>query len=382
MDKKDVFSLLIKASERLGDQDTHALLESLQFQSDDKDFIIPIIGQFSAGKSKMINRLIEKDVLPVKVIETTAAPTYVAYSNKEYAVIEYVDGRTVEIDIMEVKQWWNKAIEAEAPIKAIHVFLPAPVLAGGITFVDTPGVNTLIKNHVKMTEDILRSAAYVIYVLSGPLTQYDKEMLDRINEAGITTAFARTHADNLKSYEKSISDSMKDERALLGNPDDFFFICNDERLEIDYERWRGSFEQFKSFLDDLSRRMDEIQELTISDRLIPIRNQLIKKLNNRIEEINNVKMLSIEELQTRQKSLQDAIAILEKRLNDEDVKLEKKKATVEASCKNTLARISTAAIARFTSLLVAALISLSSLAKTALAKSITPIINNAIGTKI
>lgn len=347
MDKNDVFSKLFKVAERLGDQDTSILLESLRSQSNDKEFIIPIIGQFSAGKSKMINRLIEKDVLPVKAIETTAAPTYVAYSNKEYAIIEFVNDRKVEIDISEVKQWWNRAIEAEDPVKAIHVFLPAPILSGGITFVDTPGVNTLIKNHVKMTEDILRSSAYIIYVLNGPVTGYDKEMLERIEDVGITTVFARTHADNLKSHEKSISVSMDEERLLLGNPEDFFFMCNDETQEIDYERWRGSFEQFRSFLDDLSERLDDIQKMAISARLIPVRELLINKLNNRIQEIDSAKKLSNEELQARQKSLQDAIGILEKSLKEEDEKLGRKKASVETSCKRILAEVSTGAITRF-----------------------------------
>ena len=347
MDKKDVFSKLYQATERLGDQDTRVLLDSLLSQFDDKEFIIPIIGQFSAGKSKMINRLIEKEVLPVKIIETTAAPTYVAYSEKEYAVIEFANDRKLEIDISEVKQWWNKALEAKDPVRAIHVFLPAPILSGGITFVDTPGVNTLIKNHVKMTEEILESAAYIIYVLNGPVTGYDKDMLDRIKDVGITTVFARTHADNLRSHEKSITVSMDEERSLLGDPEDIFFMCNDERQEKDYERWRGNFEQFRSFLDDLSERLGDIQELAVTARLIPVREQLIKKLDNRIKEMDRAKMLSNEELQARQKSLQDAIAVLEERLKDEGEKLEKKKASVEASCQKTLTHVSTDAMDRF-----------------------------------
>ena len=49
--------------------------------------ILAVMGQFSAGKSYLINNIIGKTILPVHITETTAAITLIRYGVKEYALL-------------------------------------------------------------------------------------------------------------------------------------------------------------------------------------------------------------------------------------------------------------------------------------------------------
>lgn len=348
MKTEERFSILSRAAEFIEDHECFALLESLRMKEENREYSIPIIGQFSAGKSKLINRLIEKDVLPVKTLETTAVPTYVSYADEEYAVVEYVDGHHEKIDISLVKEWWNIPMESRDPVESIHVFLPASILSKGIVFVDTPGVNTLIERHVKMTEEILESALYVIYVMNGQVTGYDKTMIDRIREAGITIVFARTHADNMKSQEKNPAETIAEEKRLLGNPDDFFVMCNDaEKGGRAYTIWKPHYEHFKSFLFGLSDKLEEIFSLAIDARLEPVRRQLKARIDSRIDEIDKAGQLSEKDLRNELDSIQKSITLLEKSLEEEKEELSKGLETVEKKCVDIFDSLSGGAISSF-----------------------------------
>ena len=347
MDNKDVFRILTNAADFVNDHDSLALIESLRIKADNRDYVIPVIGQFSAGKSKMINRLLERDVLPVKITETTAVPTYISYADQESAVIEYVDGRHEQIDVSFVKEWWNKPMDSKDPVKSIHVFLPSSILAGGITFVDTPGVNTLIDRHVKMTEEILQSSIYVIYVLAGQVSDYDNSMINRIREAGITMVFARTHADNLKSQERSIPETIASEKRLLGDPDDFFIMCNDREQKKAYDNWQHSFEQFRSFVLDLSDRIAPIFSLAINARLEPVRLQLESRLNARMDEIDSASKLTVEELKRELESIESAVKKLEESLKAKEDKMNLEIDAVKSKCANELLSLSNNSYSHF-----------------------------------
>ncbi len=87
-------------AEYLSDNANEVLIENLMNYMEGKLYYLPFIGQFSAGKSKLINRLIGKDVLPTKSVEATAFLTYISYADTESATLEYVDGtqEIIEVD--------------------------------------------------------------------------------------------------------------------------------------------------------------------------------------------------------------------------------------------------------------------------------------------
>ena len=62
-------------------------LETYHEQLNEEQFFIPIIGQFSSGKSSLINNLLGRRFLPTMLSETTAYTTFISYGESEYAEI-------------------------------------------------------------------------------------------------------------------------------------------------------------------------------------------------------------------------------------------------------------------------------------------------------
>lgn len=63
---------LIEISEYLKETDITFLLHNMKKMLDNGNYVLTVMGQFSAGKSTLINELIGKKVLPVNKTETTA----------------------------------------------------------------------------------------------------------------------------------------------------------------------------------------------------------------------------------------------------------------------------------------------------------------------
>lgn len=65
------------------------------------------IGQFSAGKSYLINNLLERKLLPQGITETTPLLTYIRYNDElndlsECAILHFQDGISEKISLEEV----------------------------------------------------------------------------------------------------------------------------------------------------------------------------------------------------------------------------------------------------------------------------------------
>jgi len=155
------------------------IVETLTLTSDQKEELVSInehlernelhiafLGKFSAGKSYLINELIERPgLLPTKVTETTAIVTEVRKSAKELAVAEKISGTQETLDLAEIKNYiqGNNGIES---IEKLKVSVSTGSLQEDIVLVDTPGRNTIHESHIKMSENAILDAEAAVYVLS------------------------------------------------------------------------------------------------------------------------------------------------------------------------------------------------------------------------
>ena len=62
----------IAVADFVGDDGVKALLTELRQNLGKKKYLLPFFGQYSAGKSRLINHLLGRNLLPVKSCETTA----------------------------------------------------------------------------------------------------------------------------------------------------------------------------------------------------------------------------------------------------------------------------------------------------------------------
>lgn len=70
-------------------------MERLQKLAKDGEHFITFWGHYSAGKSKLINNILSRDILPVQSRETTATLTYIRYGKFEECVVHFISGEKI-----------------------------------------------------------------------------------------------------------------------------------------------------------------------------------------------------------------------------------------------------------------------------------------------
>ncbi|EAK9945593.1 ATP-binding protein [Campylobacter lari] len=100
---------------------------------------VAIIGQFSSGKSTLLNLILQKECLPTGVVPVTFKPTFLRYAKEYFLRVEYEDGSDEIVDIDELSKFSDQRNELKET-KSLHLFAPIELLKD-ITLIDTPGLN-------------------------------------------------------------------------------------------------------------------------------------------------------------------------------------------------------------------------------------------------
>ena len=201
------------------------------------EFRITIVGEFSSGKSTLIDALIGKDILPHSTSETTATLTYIhsiehGHIKENKAEIFYSDGNTQLVDFSTLKEYvtaFSKTIDVFSTIEYVNIYVHIDNFDNNIVIVDTPGLNG--KNHYEdrtLREIAKADASIFVFSPSG-----------------------------IKATEQSF---MKEE--LLKHQKSFFFVMN--RID-DLRRSEGEDveSKLKELSDDISLRFfDGKKEIT------------------------------------------------------------------------------------------------------------------------
>lgn len=181
-------------------------------------YFVAFIGQYSAGKSYLINNLLERDLLPQGRVETTPILTYIRYGAEEEAELHYFDGRTEKVALQQVRRIMQSEDGAAwdlSEVEHMDVFLDADILRQGMILLDTPGINTLIERHERLLTRSLALASGIVYVTSGTPAAVDVEKLEHFVHDGCSLALVRTHCDEINAAEESYADVVAHEERIL-----------------------------------------------------------------------------------------------------------------------------------------------------------------------
>jgi hypothetical protein len=147
--------------------------ESFERLLSKQTFDIAFVGEFSSGKTTIVNAFIGEDLLPTKLEPTTARITYISYGDAPAIYLCHKDGRheAVEYSKSLIKNLIASNTEAVADIESIDLLYPSPALKGGIRFIDTPGTNDPDMQRVAITYRLLPEVDAVVYVTGYPITE-------------------------------------------------------------------------------------------------------------------------------------------------------------------------------------------------------------------
>lgn len=172
---------------------------------DTMPLLVPVVGEFSAGKSTMLNKLIGRDMLSVSMKPETAIPAELYYSLEEYDEGVYADGRTERIG--DVSQAAGKYVCVRRHINSAFLRDIQP-----LTLVDMPGFDSPLNEHNAAIFNYLdRGIHYAVLIPAdaGTITKsMERQVSDIINYGKKCTFFlSKTDlrsADDLASVKAGL----------------------------------------------------------------------------------------------------------------------------------------------------------------------------------
>jgi hypothetical protein len=145
-------------------------------------FRLAVVGQFSRGKSTLMNALLGGAYLPMGPVPMTSVITTVRYGSRPRAIVRRrASGLGTEVPLSQVAGYVAQAsaTRSELQVLSVEVEIPAEILRLGFEFIDTPGVGSAIEINTATTRRFLPQADAVVFVtgFDSPLTEAEVEFL-------------------------------------------------------------------------------------------------------------------------------------------------------------------------------------------------------------
>lgn len=122
--------------------------------------VVPLVGEFSAGKTSLLNSLMDSGVLETAVTPTTAAIFEVHFGAPQCrGVVTAQDGASREVD--DLKKLRNDDVEASAVVQVYDTSTKVPATT---LLVDTPGLSSPKQQHRQTLVDFLPQADAILLV--------------------------------------------------------------------------------------------------------------------------------------------------------------------------------------------------------------------------
>ncbi len=221
--KQDILKLLedtisfYRESENDEEKNINAFI-SLKDDLEKGEFSIVVVGEFSAGKSTLLNALMRKRILPSFTNETTATVNFLRHKenalNNEAGKVFYKSGKVEEIDVLSsdtIDRYVSTRGEDVAnSIEHLDLYLDSKFLEDGVTLVDSPGLNGIAAGHKEITEQqILKSHASIFLFNSDhPGSKTDFEFLGELRKKVKTIIFVLNKIDIIKEDEGETVESV------------------------------------------------------------------------------------------------------------------------------------------------------------------------------
>ncbi|CAB3793645.1 hypothetical protein LMG28688_03780 [Paraburkholderia caffeinitolerans] len=163
------------------------------------DIVVGLFGAVSAGKSSLLNSLLGSALLPVTALPTTAIPVEIHHGRVERGTVEFVTTKIEFIDRARIAEFVDEHSNPEntKAVTRITFESPAPLLSGGITLIDTPGVDWEEWDIVKGSPPTAPwcDIAVVLISATAPLTLHEAALVRQLCSRGARVAVLVTKID-------------------------------------------------------------------------------------------------------------------------------------------------------------------------------------------
>jgi Predicted GTPases len=150
---------------------------------------LAVVGEFSKGKSTLLNALLGEEIQPVRDIPCSGTVTVLKYGPQQRVICKYKNGREEEISPQQYKEKASISEEAalgsfgdeivNSEIKEIIFEHPnLELCTNGVEIIDSPGLNEQAERTL-VTQQVLKTTDAVIFLThaQNALTEKERELL-------------------------------------------------------------------------------------------------------------------------------------------------------------------------------------------------------------
>jgi len=185
----------------LGTERDREQIQALLDRLDAARLRVLVGGEAKRGKSTLINALLGREVLPSGVTPLTAVATTVRYGDDSRVEVVFRDGHEEKHPLTALADFVTEKRNPrnERTVAGVTVYLDAPVLAGGVELVDTPGTGSVFQWDTEAAHEALRTMDAAVFVLTAdpPVSASERDLLDQVAELSVTTFAVLNKADHL-----------------------------------------------------------------------------------------------------------------------------------------------------------------------------------------
>ncbi|MBI3225912.1 MAG: dynamin-like GTPase family protein [Mycolicibacterium cosmeticum] len=335
--KVPVIVELIDHSSRIaGGHDRADLVERLRIAKErisDPQIRVVIAGQLKQGKSQLLNSLLNMPVARVGDDESTVLATVVYYAETASARLALArpDGEPefVAIDMAELRNDLRDAPAAQGrEVLRVEVGVPSPMLKGGLTFIDTPGVGGHGQPHLSATLGLLPEADALLMIsdTSQEFTEPELTFIRQAVEICPLTSILATKTDLYPHWREIVAANTNHlQRAGIDAAitpvssvlRSHAITLNDKELNEE-----SNFPELVKFLSDkvMSRETDRVRDHVINE-IRAAAEHLALTAGSELEALNDpdTREKLTTELERRKQEAQDALtqtALWQQVLND------------------------------------------------------------------
>jgi hypothetical protein len=168
-------------------------------------FFVACVGEFKRGKSTLINALLDLPVLPTGVIPVTSVPIVVRHGDPGARVRQ--DGRWRSIDRGDLADYVSQERNPGngKQVRGVEVFVPHPLLRGGLCLVDTPGLGSVFDANTSTTLDFLphMDAAIIVLGADPPVSGEELRFAADLGRQMDTLLFVLNKADRTPAAQRA-----------------------------------------------------------------------------------------------------------------------------------------------------------------------------------
>lgn len=234
------------------------------------EIVIPVLGIQGAGKSSFLNSiLMDENVLPTDVDETTCVPVEVRFGSDTSRAEVYFKTRNMEeINVNDLEKYVHNDYNPanEMGVSKIVLFNDSEILKDNIVLVDLPGVGSLTPENQKTTLDYVNKLVAGIFMIrtNPPITRTEKNFINALWPKLSNTIFVQNKWND--ETEEDAEDAKEHNEGVLNG----ISVSHNDKREVYvnvvnvYEAVKGKFTNDSVLYDQsgINKVISEIQDVS------------------------------------------------------------------------------------------------------------------------